>query len=127
MFVIDYFNWALMGDLTFDPAQFPDPKGMVEHLRANNTEIMVSTWPFSSNGSATHDGLVDQGLAVFTGPDNHNSVAWDDSVCVQNCVLYDPSNPETRKFWWQYVKKGYADYGIKVKNMITASIRSDSP
>ena len=76
VFVIDYFNWAIMGNLTFDPANFPDPQGMVDHLHAKNTEIMVSTWPFSSTGSATHDGLEQQGFAVFSGPDDTNATAW---------------------------------------------------
>jgi hypothetical protein len=29
LYVIDYFNWAKMGDYTFNPQMWPDPAGMV--------------------------------------------------------------------------------------------------
>ena len=47
VFVIDYFNWAVMGNLTFNPANWPEPKAMVDTLKSYGTKIMVSTWPFS--------------------------------------------------------------------------------
>ena len=47
VFVIDYINWAVMGNLTFNPANWPEPKAMVDTLKSYGTKIMVSTWPFS--------------------------------------------------------------------------------
>ena len=54
VFVIDYFNWAVMGNLTFNPANWPDPQSMVDTLKAYGTKIMVSTWPFSQGNSKTY-------------------------------------------------------------------------
>ena len=47
VFVIDCFNWAVMGNLTFNPANWPTPKAMVDTLKSYGTKMMVSTWPFS--------------------------------------------------------------------------------
>lgn len=114
VFVIDYFNWAVMGNLTFNPSAWPDPKAMVDHLHEHNTEIMVSTWPFSNGKSVTYDLLREKGYAVFKGTNNTDAIDWPDGVCGKPCYLYDASNPDARAFWWSYIKKGYFDYGIKV-------------
>jgi alpha-glucosidase (family GH31 glycosyl hydrolase) len=46
VYVIDYFNWAEMGDYTFNPKYWPDPAGMVEHLASD--EFLFFSLPFSS-------------------------------------------------------------------------------
>ena len=113
VFVVDFFNWAVMGNLTFDPAAFPDPKAMVDHLKRYGTEMMVSTWPFSQGASKTYAPLEEQGFAVYEGTNTTHAVAWPDHVCGNPCRLYDPSNPAARQWWWSMIKEGYADYGIK--------------
>ena len=42
VFVVDYFNWAVMGNLTFDPAHWPDPKAMVDTLKSDGTALSGS-------------------------------------------------------------------------------------
>jgi alpha-glucosidase (family GH31 glycosyl hydrolase) len=45
--VIDFFSWAptyVAGDYLFDPHCWPDPRQMVEDLRAEGVEVMVSTY-----------------------------------------------------------------------------------
>jgi len=114
VFVIDYFNWAVMGNLTFNPANWPNPKSMVDTLKGYGTKIMVSTWPFSQGSSKTYEPLQQQGFAVYNGTNSSDSIDWPDGVCGHPCYLYDASNPEARKFWWGEVKKGYYDYGIEI-------------
>ena len=116
VFVIDYFNWELMGDNTFNLANFPDPKSMTDTLKSGNTRLMVSTWPFSQGGSSTFKPLTEQGFAVFNGTSGvgpTDSILWPDQVCGDPCHLYDPSNPAARKWWWGTMKQGYFDYGIE--------------
>jgi alpha-D-xyloside xylohydrolase len=37
--VIDFHHWAKMGDWTFDPECWPDPKAMVEELKSHGHEV----------------------------------------------------------------------------------------
>tara|TARA_B110000208_G_C11691913_1_gene402583 strand:- start:30 stop:1154 length:1125 start_codon:yes stop_codon:yes gene_type:complete len=109
-----------MGNLTFDPARFPDPKAMVDTLmnsKVQATRLMVSTWPFSQGASKTYAPLAEKGFAVFNGSSgkgNTDAINWPDSVCGSPCHLYDPTNPEARKWWWANLKEGYYDYGIEL-------------
>jgi alpha-glucosidase (family GH31 glycosyl hydrolase) len=50
-----------MGNLTFDPKHYPDPKTMVDKLKSYGTKIMVSTWPFSQGDSKTYAPLAEHG------------------------------------------------------------------
>ena len=114
VYVVDYYNWAVMGNLTFDPVAWPDPKGMVAKAKSYGAEVMVSTWPFSTPKSKTYAALEEKGFAVFRGSNPHDPLNWPDGfTCGSPCRLYDASNPEARKWWWQFVKEGYFDYGIK--------------
>jgi len=114
VYVVDYKNWHLMGDLTFDPVHWPNPKGMVEKARTHGAEIMVSTWPFSNGASKSYAALQEMGLAVFNGTNRSDAIDWPDGVCGAPCRLYDASNPKARQWWWSRIKEGYFDYGIKM-------------
>jgi alpha-D-xyloside xylohydrolase len=46
MIVIDWFHWKNMGDWSLNPQCWPDPKAMVDELRALGIELMITTWPF---------------------------------------------------------------------------------
>ena len=50
-----------MGNLTFNPKNWPEPKAMVDTLKSYGTKIMVSTWPFSQGQSKTFKPLQEQG------------------------------------------------------------------
>ena len=56
--VIDWFHWKIMGDWSFNPDAWPDPKAMVDECRSYGMEIMVSVWPFTCPGSRSYDTLV---------------------------------------------------------------------
>lgn len=45
--VQDWSYWPVdaWGDHEFDPARFPDPKGMVDSVHGMNAKIMISVWP----------------------------------------------------------------------------------
>ena len=52
LYVIDYFNWAKMGDYTFNPKMWPDPAAMVQHLASKGVRLMVSAWPYTLKDGA---------------------------------------------------------------------------
>lgn len=114
VFVIDYFNWAVMGNLEFDPKKWPRPKEMTAALKAFGTKTMVSTWPFAQGASPTYGELQANGYAVFEGTNASASVDWPDGVCGKPCYLYDASNPAAREFWFGKVQKGYVDNGVEL-------------
>src|SRR5712691_3670939 len=52
--VIDYLHWRHLGDWDFDPKAWPDPRSMVEELRALGIEPAVSVWPSVSPLSGSY-------------------------------------------------------------------------
>ncbi len=107
--VADFFHWPKMGDFRFDEEFWPDPKAMVDELRAMGTELMVSVWPqvaLDSENFALLDSQnalvrADRGVNVhmgFQGPS----------------AFFDPTSPGARKHIWRICKKNYFDAGIKL-------------
>ena len=41
--VIDWFHWRVMGDWSFDPAFWPDPKAMVAECKSYGIEVMAAS------------------------------------------------------------------------------------
>lgn len=108
VFVIDYYHWPRCGDYRFDEEYFPNPKEMVDQLHEMGMETMVSIWPQIDWRSENYEEMKQQGLLVKS----------DRGVDVQmvfhgNNVFLDPTNPRTRKYVWDKIKKNYGDLGIK--------------
>ena len=109
VFVIDYYHWPRCGDYRFDEEYFPNPKEMIDKLHEMGMETMVSIWPQIDWRSENYEEMKQQGLLVKS----------DRGVDAQmifhgNNVFLDATNPRTRKYVWDKVKKNYADLGIKM-------------
>lgn len=80
---------------------------MVAELKSQGIELMVSIWPTVDRLSENFEEMFsdnllvrqDRGYRVSMGPDR---------------VHFDPTNPASRKFVWDKVKKNYYDKGIKI-------------
>ena len=59
--VQDWFWWNRKGELVFNK-NYPDPKGMIDQLHAENFHLMISVWPFFEPGSANYDYMDKQRL-----------------------------------------------------------------
>ncbi len=108
VFVIDFYHWPRCGDWRFDPEYFPDPEPMIKELADMGMKTMVSIWPQVDSRSENFEELKQQGLLVKSGA----------GVDVQqifqgNNVFIDTTNPRTRKYVWEKVKKNYQDIGIR--------------
>ena len=58
--VLDWQYWEVdkWGSHEFDPARFPDPRGMIEELHQElNTRIMVSVWPKFYRGTKNFEEM----------------------------------------------------------------------
>jgi alpha-D-xyloside xylohydrolase len=113
--VCDFFHWTAMGDYKFDPAEYPDPKAMVDELDELGVRLMVSVWPTISPLSENYSHLRDEGMLV--GVDQgieFQSTMRDKGMDVPLPVaVYDATNPRTREWVWSIIKDNYFDVGVR--------------
>jgi alpha-D-xyloside xylohydrolase len=89
--VQDWFWWNIMGEPVFNK-NYPDPKKMVETLHADHVHLMISVWPYFRPGSPVYDDMDQRGFFIA------KTVAQ--SFHPPAMALYDPFNPEARKYYW---------------------------
>jgi alpha-D-xyloside xylohydrolase len=114
--VSDYFHWHMMGDWAMDPRDWPDPAGMTKELKEMGVELMVSIWPTVNPSNSVFGEMVERGLLAQTvhGVHAHMAIADTTPEGVSMVSYYDATNPESREFLWQRVKKNYLDCGVRV-------------
>jgi alpha-D-xyloside xylohydrolase len=103
--VQDWFWWNRKGEFVFNK-NYPDPKAMVDQLHTENFHLMISIWPFFEPGSANYDYMEKHGWFVdkfkFAKPPYHTD----------GMAVYDATNPEARKFYWNEINKALFSIGI---------------
>ena len=105
--VADYFHWPYSGTWEFDPDFWPDPKAMVEELDSMGMKLMVSIWPTVDLDSPNFAEMADAGMLIRTEAGRRGGI-------LMGAALIDPTNPETRSYVWEKIKKNYQDIGIQV-------------
>ena len=103
--VQDWFWWNRKGEHIFNK-NYPDPKGMVEQLHRENFHFMISVWPFFEPGSKEYAEMDKLGYfiartQVAHPPYHANAMA-----------VYDPTNPEARKYYWSLMEKALFNIGV---------------
>ena len=102
--VQDWFWWNRKGEFVFNK-NYPDPKGMMDQLHQENFHLMISIWPFFEPGSANYDYMEKKGWFVdkfkYAKPPFHTS----------GMAVYDATNPEARKYYWDQVNEGLFSIG----------------
>lgn len=113
--VIDGLHWTLMGDWKFDPIYWPDPEGMGKELQRMGVKAMVSIWPTVNALSPNFNTLMRKNLLVQTVRGLSPQTILVDSRPEPPVYLhlYDPTNPQARRFIWDQVLQGYHRFGIK--------------
>ncbi|HMI36914.1 MAG TPA: TIM-barrel domain-containing protein, partial [Steroidobacteraceae bacterium] len=109
--VEDWFYWREddWGSHKFDPARFPDPKGMIEQLHAQNLHFMISVWPkfypttdnykeLDAKGHIYHRN-VELGIHDWVGKGYLNSD-------------YDPYSTEARAIYWRQIHDNLDVLGV---------------
>jgi alpha-D-xyloside xylohydrolase len=115
--VCDFFHWTHLGEWRFDPAEWPDPAGMVRELDELGVKLMVSVWPSVGPGSENYHPMLDRGLFIGSdyGPVAHAD--WPDKglgAYSAQVAFYDSTNPEARDYVWERLRRGYHELGITV-------------
>jgi len=103
--VQDWFWWNRKGDFAFNQ-NYPDPKAMVDELHRENVHLMISIWPFFEPGSKNYDYMQQKGWFVdkfkFAKPPYHTD----------GMAVYDATNPEARKYYWDQIDKSLFKIGV---------------
>jgi len=112
--VIDFFHWTRQGEWKFDPADWPDPAGLVQELRSMGIETMVSIWPTVSASSEYYKVMTEAGhlLTAERGVPVLIPFPDKDPFGPGFFTYYDAFNPEARDFHWSVVKRNYVDKGF---------------
>ena len=106
--VIDYFHWTEQGEWKFDPKYWPDPKAMCDELRSMGVEPIVSIWPTINPSSENYQEMSEGNMLIRTENGQYGTFDF-----YGQQTFIDSTNPRTRAFVWDKVKKNYYDYGIK--------------
>jgi len=103
--VQDWFWWNRKGEFIFNK-NYPDPKAMVDGLHNDHFHLMISVWPFFEPGSKEYDYMSQQGWFIekfkFAKPPYHTD----------GMAVYDATNPEARKYYWDLIDKGLFKLGL---------------
>jgi alpha-D-xyloside xylohydrolase len=104
--VADFFHWPNQGDWKFDREYWPDPKGMIEELKAIGIELMVSIWPTVEESSENYREMVEKGYLIRADRGNR--------MMLGEASIFDATHPDARKYVWSKVRNNYYADGIKI-------------
>ncbi len=113
--VIDFFHWTRQGEWAFDPADWPDPEGLVAELRAMGIETMVSIWPTVGANARHWREMREKGylLRAERGVPVLNQFPDKDPFGLHFLTYYDAFHPEARDFHWNLVRQNYLARGFR--------------
>jgi alpha-D-xyloside xylohydrolase len=109
--VQDWFYWREddWGSHEFDPARFPDPRAMVDHVHRLGARLMLSVWPkFYVN--TTHFKEMEAIGAIYPRAVKDGIRDWVGSGYVGS--FYDAYNPRGRALFWRQMDDHLGGLGI---------------
>lgn len=101
--VQDWFYWPedSWGCHCFDPARFPDPKAMVDAVKALDGRVMISVWPKFYPDTANGKALRERGF-LYERPLEAGQRDWVGKGYAN--TFYDPYDSDARAIYWQQIK-----------------------
>ena len=109
IFVVDWFHWKVLGDLSLDTKFWPDSAQMNRELEEMGYETMISCWPRFMKESDNYEFLEKKGWFMKDARGNTVYGTPED----QRGALIDTTNPECGKWYFDTIKKNYGDLGYK--------------
>jgi len=109
--VLDWFYWKedAWGSHEFDPARFPDPKGMIDKVHARNANLMISVWPKFYPGTANYKELDAAGF-MYHGNIEAGALDWVGPGYTSS--FYDPYTKAARDMYWRQVNEKLGVLGV---------------
>ena len=105
--VIDFFHWPYQGEWCFDSEYWPDPKAMIDELHEMGIKVCVSVWPSVDKRSSHFAEMDEKGLLIRTERGGLQTYDYQG-----DCTEIDATNPETRTYVYDIIKKNYLDLGV---------------
>ena len=109
--VLDWFYWKedAWGSHEFDPARFPDPKGMIDQVHAQNARLMISVWPKFYPTTANYKELDAAGF-IYRKNVEDGYLDWVGKGYTS--AFYDPYSKPARDMYWRQVNEKLNVLGI---------------
>lgn len=110
--VLDWSYWKedAWGSQEFDPARFPDPKGMLEQLHKKyHTHFMISVWPKFYEGISTYK-MFDEKNWLYRQNIENRQRDWIGQGYVS--TFYDAFQPDARKLFWNIINRKLFSLGV---------------
>ncbi len=109
--VMDWSHWEedAWGSHEFDPARFPDPKGMVDSIHNLGGRMMISVWPKFYVDTEHYKEFDSQGW-MYTKAYEDGIRDWIGRGYLYG--FYDAYEPEARKLFWKQMEDHYYPLGI---------------
>jgi alpha-D-xyloside xylohydrolase len=110
MLTIDWFHWAHLGDMSLNPACWPDPQGMVDELRGLGIETMITHWPFMSTDSVHRADYEAAGALAVNATSGVPDTFWS---YLEEGALITTLSEATRNLTANNWMKGYGKFGVR--------------
>ena len=109
--VLDWSYWPqdAWGSHDFDPARFPDPKGMIDSVHAMNAHIMISVWPKFYHTTDNYKAFDQKGW-MFNRAVKDSVRDWIGSGYIAG--FYDAYSEGARKMFWNQMNDKLYSKGI---------------
>lgn len=105
--ICDYFHWTEQGEWKFDEKYWHDVKAMTDELHQMGIKLAVSVWPTINENSENYGEMLRRNLLMRTVRGSNRVF---DFYGPQAEI--DATNPETREFVWNILKKNYIENGV---------------
>jgi len=116
LIVIDFYSWNdpdggqasnTLGDETLPKTCWPDPKGMVDELKALGVELMVSPYSHSVAKTSTKYAAAETRGLLATDADGNAALGY------AGGYVYDLFTQQARDYAWGNMQAGYVEqYGL---------------
>jgi alpha-D-xyloside xylohydrolase len=109
--VMDWFYWKedSWGSHEFDKSRFPDPKGMIDKVHAQNAHFMISVWPKFYPGTANYQELDAAGFMYRRNVED-GFLDWVGKGYTSS--FYDPYSKAARDMYWRQVNDKLGVLGV---------------
>ena len=105
--ILDVFWFKEMGDLAFDPIDWPDAREMISLLKQNGFRTMVIEEPYLTLKSRNYPEAFSRGYLAR----HYDGTAYTFDFWPGECALVDFSNPSARE-WWSQKHRPLIESGI---------------
>ena len=106
--VLDWFYYTEMGQMDFNPKNFPDPAAMNKQLHEMGFETMVSVWPRFVPNSRYYKELLDKGWFIHTADGKPiDGLPYDRAGSD-----IDTTNPAAATWYWQTIRDNILSKGF---------------